>query len=84
MFFQPYLIKLLADGFISYVTHAVCKLSVWGLSLTQNQLMHLQLRSEACVFSISRSDRVSKYYHQELHWLRVAQFIQFHVACVMS
>ena len=58
------------------MSHMQYALSVWGLSLTQNQLMHLQLRSEACVFSISRSDRVSKYYHQELHWLRVAQFIQ--------
>ena len=62
------------------ISHIQYALFVWGPPLTQNQLLHLQqLQNHAVrlVFSLSRRDHVSKYY-QELHWLSIAQLIQFH------
>ena len=50
-----------------------------------SQLLRLQ-RLQNCavrlVFSLNKSDHVSDYY-RELHWLKVTQLIQFHLACVM-
>ena len=79
----PYLIKLLMDLLV--MSHMQYALSVWGPSLTQNQLLGLQrLQNHAVrlVFSLSRSDHMSKHYH-ELCWLRVIQLIQFRLAYVM-
>ena len=60
-------------------------LSVWGPSLSQNQLLRLQ-RLQNCavrlVFSLNRSNHISDCY-QELCWLKVTQLIQFRLACVM-
>ena len=67
------------------MSHMQYALSVWGPSLTQNQLLRLQrLQNSAVrlVFSLNKSDYISEYY-QELRWLRVSQLIQFHLACVM-
>ena len=77
------LLKLLMESLV--MSHMQYALSVWGPSLTQNQLLHLQRlqnRAVRLVFSLNRSDHISEYY-QELCWLRVSQLIQFHLACVM-
>ena len=78
-----YLIKLLLDSLV--MSHMQYALSVWGPSLTQNQLLHLQ-RLQNCavwlVFSLNRSNHISGYYY-ELHLLKVCQLIQFH-SCSIS
>ena len=67
------------------MSHMQYALSVWGPSLTQNQLLHLQ-RLQNCavrlVFSLNKGDHIPEYY-QELRWLGVSQLIQFRLACVM-
>ena len=78
-----YLLTLLMDSLV--MSHMQYALSVWGPSLTQNQLLRLQrLQNHAVrlVFSLNKSDHISEYY-QELRWLRVSQLIQFRLACVM-
>ena len=77
------LIKLLMDSLVT--SHMQYALSIWGPSLSQNQLLHLQrLRNRAVrlAFSLNRNDHISDYY-QELCWLKVTQLIQFRLACVM-
>ena len=67
------------------MSHMQYALSVWGPSLSQNQLLRLQQlqnRAVRLVFSLIRNDHISDYY-QELHWLKVTQLIQFRLACVM-
>ena len=78
-----YLLKLLMESLV--MSHMQYALSVWGPSLTQNQLLRLQRlqnRAVRLVFSLNKGDHISEYY-QELHWLRVSQLIQFRLACVM-
>ena len=78
-----YILKLLMDSLV--MSHMQYALSVWGPSLTQNQLLRLQRlqnRAVRLVFSLNKSDHISEYY-QELRWLRVSQLIQFCIACVM-
>ena len=78
-----YLIKLLMDSLVmSPMQYA---LSVWGPSMSQNELLRLQRlqnRAVRLVFSLNRNDHIFDYY-QELHWLKVTQLIQFCSACVM-
>ena len=60
-------------------------LSVWGPSLTQNQLLRLQRlqnRAVRLAFSLNRSDHTSEYY-RKIRWLKVTRLIQFHLACVI-
>ena len=78
-----YLIKLLLDSLV--LSHMRYALSVWGPSLTQNQLLRLQRlqnRAVRLAFSLNRSDHTSEYY-RKIRWLKVTRLIQFHLACVM-
>ena len=77
------LIKLLMDSLV--MSHIQYALSVWGPSLTQNQLLRLQRlqnRAVRLVFSLNKYDHISEYY-QKLRWLGVSRLIQFCLACVM-
>jgi len=56
-----YLIKLLLDTLV--MSHMQYALSVWGSSLTQNQLLRLQSLQNCAVwlvFSLNRSDHISR------------------------
>ena len=78
-----HLIKLLMDSLV--LSHMQYALPVWGPSLYQQDLQHLQRlqnRGVRLIFSLNKFDHMSDFYKQ-LRWLNFSQLIQFRLVCVM-
>ena len=80
-----WLIKLLLDALVLYVSHLCYSLPVCDPAFSQQSLYRLERMKNWAVrmtMGLSRFDHVSQH-HQQFNWLPVKKLIQFQSCCLM-